>query len=293
MTPQTEEIQIQAKSCALKKIELFGFKSFAERAVVIFSDGLNGIVGPNGCGKSNITDAFKWVLGEQSTKSLRAPKMQDVIFHGTTKRKSLGLAEVTITFSNESRFLPIDYSEVAVTRRLHRDGESLYFINKHQVRLKDVHDLFMHSGVGKDAFAIIEQGKVDTLVKESPQERRRIFEEAAGIQRFLERRKEAMKKLEKSEEALLRVQDLFSEVERQLTHLEKQVEEAKRYKDEKDELTQLEYILIAKRFDERARKKARLTEKMAIFQNELQALEVVEKEQQEKLLQEKRENDFN
>ncbi len=265
----------------LKKVELSGFKSFADRATVTFTAGLNGIVGPNGCGKSNITDAFRWVLGEQSTKALRASNMQEVIFHGSSKRKAVSMAEVTITFSNVDRFLPIDYQEVAITRRLYRSGESHYFLNKQPVRLRDVHDLFAHSGVGKEAFAIIEQGKVDTLVKESPLQRRVLFEEAAGIMRFLEKRGEALKKLQRAEEALQRVFDLVKEVDRQLIHLEKQVEEAKRFSEDKAELMQLELTQVKRRFEERERKSTRLQEKKKQLQEELvryqEEIEAIEK----------------
>ena len=257
----------------LKKVELAGFKSFADRATVLFTSGLNAIVGPNGCGKSNITDAFKWVLGEQSTKSLRASNMQEVIFHGTTKRKPVNVAEVTITFSNIDRFLPLEYTEVAVTRKLYRNGESQYFLNKQPIRLRDLHDLFAHSGVGKEAFAIIEQGRVDSLVKEAPLQRRVIFEEAAGIMRFLDKRRESVKKLERSKEALSRVQDLVQEVDRQLVHLEKQVEEAKRFQQDRDEIKQLELAQMKRRFTARENKTKRLCEQLEKLQHEQEELE--------------------
>lgn len=219
---------------------LSGFKSFADKTTLKFSPGISAVVGPNGCGKSNIVDAIRWVLGEQSAKSMRGMKMQDLIFSGTTKRPALNLAEVTLTFTDVSGVLPTDFDELAVTRRVYRSGESEYLINQRPVRLKDLHDLFLNSGMGKNAFSVFEQGKIDQIIQFSPYERRYIFEEAAGISRFLQRKKEALRKLEESESNLLRVRDIFQEVEAHIIILEKQAEKALSYKENKELLDSLE-----------------------------------------------------
>ena len=245
----------------LKKIEIFGFKSFADKICLEFDQGITAIVGPNGCGKSNIADAFRWVLGEQSAKSMRGSKMPDVIFAGTTHRKPLNFAEVTITLSNEDGMLPVEFAEVAVTRRLHRSGESDYFINKHPVRLKDVQSLFLDSGMGKNAFSIFEQGKIDQVINFSPLERRYIFEEAAGILRFLQRKREALKKLEDSENNVSRVKDIHQEVEKQIVVLEEQAEKARLYKENKLHLEQLEKSVFVVKWDHLVKKNSDIQEK--------------------------------
>ncbi len=234
----------------LKTIEIIGFKSFADKIALEFNAGITGIVGPNGCGKSNIADAFRWVLGEQSAKSMRGSKMPDVIFAGTTTRKPLNFAEVTITLGDiQENELPIEYAEVSVTRRLHRSGESDYFINRHPVRLKDVQSLFLDSGMGKDAYSIFEQGKIDQVINFSPLERRYIFEEAAGILRFLQRKREALRKLEQSDQNILRVKDIHQEVEKQIIILEQQAEKARLYKESKANLEMLEKGLYVAKWD--------------------------------------------
>src|SRR4051795_12225154 len=168
----------------LKRLELVGFKSFADKTTFTFAQGITGIVGPNGSGKSNVVDGVRWVLGEQSAKSLRGGEMADVIFNGSASRRSLGLAEVTLTFDNGRRILATEADEVQITRRVYRSGEGEYLINHHPCRLKDIKDLFLGSGAGNDAYSIIEQGRVDVLLQSSTKERRGIFEEAAGISRF-------------------------------------------------------------------------------------------------------------
>lgn len=233
----------------LKKLEIIGFKSFADRTVLEFGEGVTAIVGPNGCGKSNIADAFRWVLGEQSAKSMRGDKMNDVIFAGTTKRQPLNFAEVTITLTDIGGALPVEYEEIAITRRLHRSGESLYLINNHPVRLKDVQDLFLDSGVGKHAFSIFEQGKIDQIIHYTPLERRAIFEEAAGILRFLQRKREALRKLNDVDGNLTRIKDIFLEVEKQITVLEQQAEQARIYKENKVQLENFEKTLIVLKWD--------------------------------------------
>lgn len=233
----------------LKFIEILGFKSFADKVKIEFHPGITAIVGPNGCGKSNIADAFRWVLGEQSAKSMRGSKMPDVIFAGTSTRKPLNFAEVTITLTDVDGFLPTDYEEISITRRLHRNGESDYFINRHPVRLKDVQSLFLDSGMGKDAYSIFEQGKIDQVINYTPLERRYIFEEAAGILRFLHRKRDALRKLEQSDLNITRVKDIHLEVEKQIIVLERQAEKAKIYKQNKAQLEDLEKSVFVAKWD--------------------------------------------
>ena len=197
-----------------KRIEIQGFKSFADRTSIEFKDDISAIVGPNGSGKSNISDAISWVLGEQSVKSLRGNKMEDVIFSGTDKRRALGFAEVTIYLDNTDNSLPVDFSDVAVTRRMFRSGESEYYINKSSCRLKDVRSLFMDTGIGKDGYSIIGQGRIDEVLSNKPEDRRNIFEEAAGIVKYKTKKTETERKLYKTQENLIRIKDLISEIGR-------------------------------------------------------------------------------
>lgn len=227
----------------LKKIELQGFKSFADKTKIEFESGITGVVGPNGSGKSNISDAIRWVLGEQSVKSLRGSKMEDVVFAGTTKRKPQGFAEVTLVLDNTQKDLPIDYSEVSVTRRVFRSGESEYYINKNSCRLKDIKELFMDTGVGKDGYSIIGQGRIDEILSSKSEDRRNIFEEAAGIVKYKSRKEEAEKKLEKTEENLIRINDIVNELEKQIGPLETQSMKAKEYKELTKELKNLQISL--------------------------------------------------
>jgi len=215
----------------LKKLEVFGFKSFADRTRFEFDSGVTVIVGPNGCGKSNVVDAVKWVLGEQSPKSLRGREMSDVIFAGSETRRSLGFAEATLVFDNSRGLLPIDVPEVEVSRRLYRSGESEYLLNRKPCRLRDVRELFMDTGVGVDAYSLIEQGKVDVLLQSNPQERRIIFEEAAGISKYKAKRREAERKLQRTEQNLLRLGDILGEVERRLRSVKYQAGKARNYKE--------------------------------------------------------------
>lgn len=231
----------------LKKIELFGFKSFADRTVLVFDEGITGIVGPNGCGKSNIIDAFRWVIGEQSAKSMRGDKMNDVIFAGASKRKSLNYAEVSLTFTDVKGALPIDFDEVSVSRRVYRSGDSEYRINRNIVRLKDVQNLFLGTGIGKSGFSIFEQGKIDQIILNNPVQRRYIFEEAAGILRFKQRKKEALNKLEQTQSNLERARDIYAEVKKRLETLGKQAEAARRYKTNKSNFEALDKaVFVAK-----------------------------------------------
>ncbi|MGF2615620.1 chromosome segregation protein SMC [Rossellomorea vietnamensis] len=224
----------------LKQLDVIGFKSFAERISVDFVPGVTAVVGPNGSGKSNIIDAIRWVLGEQSAKSLRGAKMEDVIFGGSDSRKPLNFAEVTLTLDNSDGALPIEYSEVSVTRRVFRSGDSEYLLNKQPCRLKDIIELFMDSGLGKEAFSIISQGKVEEILNSKPEERRTIFEDAAGVLKYKNRKKKAEAKLFETQENLNRVNDIISELEGQVEPLKIQASMAKDYLEKKEELEKVE-----------------------------------------------------
>ena len=220
----------------LKSIEVHGFKSFANKIVFEFHNGITGIVGPNGSGKSNVADAVRWVLGEQKVKQLRSSSMQDVIFAGTENRKPVSFAYVAITLDNSDHKLPLDYNEVTVARRVYRSGESEYLINGTQCRLKDVNELFYDTGIGKEGYSIIGQGQIDKILSGKPEERRELFDEAAGIVKFKRRKATALKKLEDEQQNLVRVNDILSELERQVGPLERQAEHAKIYLKKKEEL---------------------------------------------------------
>jgi len=224
----------------LKSIEIHGFKSFANKIVFQFHNGITGIVGPNGSGKSNVADAVRWVLGEQRIKQLRGASMQDVIFSGTELRKPLGYAYVAITLDNSDHQLAIDYNEVTVARRIYRSGESEYLLNGTPCRLKDVNELFYDTGIGKEGYSIIGQGQIDKILSGKPEERRELFDEAAGIVKFKRRKLAAQKKLEDEQQNLVRVNDILSELEKQIGPLEKQSETAKIYLKKKEELKTLD-----------------------------------------------------
>lgn len=223
-----------------KKIEMVGFKSFADRTIIEFNDNFTAIVGPNGCGKSNVSDAIRWVLGEQSAKTLRGDSMQDVIFNGTEKRKSLSYCEVTLTFDNSARFFNFDYDELAITRKLYRSGESEYLINRNTCHLRDITNLLYNSGLGKNGYSVISQGKVTELVDAKPENRRAMFEDAAGISKYKNDKKDAERKLERTNGNLIRLKDILSEIERQMGPLKKQAENAKKYLEYKGKLKDLE-----------------------------------------------------
>lgn len=228
----------------LKRIEIAGFKSFADRTVIDFENSVTAVVGPNGSGKSNITEAIRWVLGEQSAKSLRGGKMPDIIFAGSDTRKQLNVAEVTVVLDNSDNYLPLDYAEISVTRRYRRTGESEFFINKQSCRLKDIQELFMDSGLGKESFSIISQGKVEAIFSSKPTDRRGIFEEAAGVLKYKQKKKAAEQKLFETEDNLSRVQDIVFELEEQLVPLTEQKKVAQQFLHLKEELTQTDISLM-------------------------------------------------
>ena len=235
----------------LKRIELHGFKSFADKVNVEFQPGITGIVGPNGCGKSNISDAVRWVLGEQSVKSLRGANMSDVIFAGSEDRRAQNLAEVTLVFDNSDRFMKYDYNEVEITRRLYRqNNEAEYLINKQQCRLKDIVDLIMDTGLGRDSLSIISQGNISSFADSKPEERRGIFEEAAGVSKYKKRKLESIRKLERTKENLERIGDIVAELEKQVGPLKRQKDKAEKYLALKDKLTAIEVNVLISEISE-------------------------------------------
>jgi len=234
----------------LHKLELYGFKSFADKTEFLFNEGMTVFCGPNGCGKSNIVDAVKWVLGEQSAKSLRGSEMADVIFNGTANRKPLGFAEVSLTVLNDRKLLPVDYEEVRITRRLYRSGDSEYLINMQPCRLRDIRELFMDTGVGMDAYSVMEQGKIDALLQSNPAERRSVFEEAAGISKYKAKKRSAILKLERVEQNLVRLGDIIDEVEKQLRSIKRQASAARRYKAAADLLNDQKIRLALHKYHE-------------------------------------------
>ncbi|MDM5316561.1 chromosome segregation protein SMC [Fictibacillus sp. b24] len=234
----------------LKRIDVAGFKSFAERIQVEFVQGVTAVVGPNGSGKSNISDAVRWVLGEQSAKSLRGSKMEDIIFAGSDNRKALNVAEVTLTLDNEDQHLPLDYNEISITRRVFRSGDSEYLINKQQCRLKDIVELFMDSGLGREAFSIIGQGRVEEILSSKSDERRKIFEEAAGVLKYKSRKQKAEAKLSETQENLNRVEDILHELDTQVEPLKIQASIAKDYLEKKEELEVVETAVLVQEIED-------------------------------------------
>lgn len=253
----------------LKNIEVQGFKSFAQKINFEFHNGITGIVGPNGSGKSNVGDAVRWVLGEQSARSLRGGNMQDVIFSGTETRKPLGYASVAITLDNSDHKLPVDFNEVTVTRRLYRSGESEYKINGSACRLKDINEMFYDTGIGKEGYSIIGQGQIDRILSGKPEERRELFDEAAGIVKFKRRKNTTIKKLEEERQNLVRVTDILSELTRQLEPLEKQSETARVYLSKRETLKELDVNMFLMEYAAAAKELKELEEKNIIAQNQL------------------------
>lgn len=257
----------------LKRLELQGFKSFADKTKLEFMPGITTVIGPNGSGKSNISDSIRWVLGEQSMKSLRGNKTEDIIFAGTQSRKSLGFAEASIVIDNSDGKLPIEYSEVTVTRRIYRNGESGYFINKTPCRLKDVLELFMDTGIGKDGYSIIGQGKIDEILSNKSEDRRHLFEEAAGIVKYKTRKAEAEKKLEQTKLNLLRINDILSEIEANIEPLKIQSEKAKSFLDLREELKSIEIGLFLYNIDSYKEKIENILQDIDVFKTQQESEE--------------------
>ncbi len=261
---------ICSKIMYLKNLTVLGFKSFADKTALNFQPGVTAIVGPNGCGKSNVSDAIRWVLGEQSAKALRGGEMADVIFNGTDGRKPLGMAEVSLTIGGvdeehlTAAGVEMAYNEVTVTRRVFRDGGSEYFINRTPCRLKDIQQLFMGTGVGRTSYSILAQGNITQILSSKPEDRRMIFEEAAGITKYKAQKKEALRKLESTEQNLLRVADLVREVKRQIGSLQRQAGKARRYKQLAAELQHLDTQLARHQFDQL---QAEITERQTAADN--------------------------
>lgn len=257
----------------LKSLEIQGFKTFPDKTTLSFNNGITAVVGPNGSGKSNISDAVRWVLGEQSTRTLRCTKMEDVIFNGTPTRRAQGFAEVTLNIDNTSRHLPFDNDNVAVTRRYYRSGDSEYLINKVSVRLKDINELFMDTGLGRDGYSIIGQGKIDSIVAARSEDRREIFEEAAGISRFRYRKEESERKLNQAEENLLRLRDIVSELESRVGPLKEQAEKAERYLEYAGEKRTLEIGLWLNTLDKSGHTLREHDDKIMIARSQHEAVE--------------------
>ncbi len=257
----------------LKSLVLQGFKSFAERTTFEFHEGITGIVGPNGCGKSNVVDAIRWVLGETSAKALRGGEMADVIFNGTDKRKALPMAEVTLHLTDCEDALKTEFHEVAITRRVFRDGKSEYRINDRLCRLRDIHELFMDTGIGRAAYSIMEQGKIDLLLSAKPEDRRQVFEEAAGITKFKKEKKEALRKLEYTEANLLRVHDVLEEQARRINSLKRQVAKARRYQALANDVKILDTHLCHKRFSEQTAGREELVNSLKSIETQRESFE--------------------
>ena len=250
----------------LQSLELVGFKSFADKTIFNFHEGVTAVVGPNGCGKSNVLDAIRWVLGEQSAKALRGGEMADVIFNGTDSRKPVGFAEVSLTFTDCGQELGVDWHEVRVTRRVYRDGNSEYLLNKTVCRLRDIQSLFVDTGVGRSAYSIMEQGKIDMILSSRPEDRRTVFEEAAGITKYKGQKKEAMRKLEATEANLLRIGDIIKEVKRQIGSLQRQAGKARRYQTLMTDLQVLDTHHSRAKLDELEAELTRCHEAIAKFE---------------------------
>ena len=259
----------------LKALEIQGFKSFPEKTVLSFDEDITAIVGPNGSGKSNISDAVRWVMGEQSTRALRGGKMEDVIFGGTAKRKQLGFAEVSLVLDNAEHIFPVEEREVMVTRRYYRSGESEYYINRRSVRLKDVNELFMDTGLGREGYSIIGQGRIDEILSVKSSDRREVFEEAAGISRFRHRKEEAERTLERTGENLVRITDKIDELELQVEPLRAQSEKAKKVLILRDELRGLEISLW---LDQLEKLRAATIKTLSDYENAVRQKEDAQKE---------------
>ncbi len=271
----------------LSQLEILGFKSFPEKTVLEFSGDVTAVVGPNGCGKTNILDSIRWVLGEQRSSTLRSSKMEEVIFNGTAQLKPLGLAEVNLTIKNNRGILPVEYDEVVITRRLYRSGESEYLLNKSQCRLKDIMELFYDIGMGPHAYSVIQQGMVDAILSDRAEDRRNLFEEAAGVTKYKHRKKEAVAKLEATAADLMRLGDIIAEIEKQVSQLRRQAARARAFSRQKDELKVIELALAACTLHDSQGKQHEMTERRASLQTEMEAINA-EFEKREMNLQESR-----
>lgn len=275
----------------IKSLELLGFKTFAEKTEIQLGSGITGVVGPNGCGKSNIADALMWVLGESNVRNLRGQKAVDVIFSGSDKKRALGMAEVSITLDNSCGTLPVSFNEVTVTRRAYRSGEGEYFINKSRCRLKDIYELFLDTGIGREAYSFVTQGEIDAILSAKPEDRRELIEEAAGIKKYRYRREEALRKLDKTQANLHRVNDIMSEISGQLEPLAEQAEQAKRYEELTARLNEIEIGMLIRdlrkfteSLDETRRSKEGAAERIEELDKLIAQTEADKQRQSEKLL---------
>ena len=266
----------------LKKLEIQGFKSFADKTEILFLDGITTIVGPNGSGKSNISDAIRWVVGEQSPKNLRGAKMEDVIFSGTQARKKVGFAEVSMYLDNSDGTLPIEYNEVIVTRRVYRNGESNYLINGNECRLKDIQNLFMDTGLGKDGYSIISQGKIDEILSSKSEERRHIFEEASGIVKYRTRKEEATRKLDNTQITLQRVNDVLNEIENNIEPLQKKAETARKYLNLRENLKLLDAKIFINSVENNSSNLKKIDDALEILDKDIKAQEDLSSENEKK-----------
>ena len=272
----------------LKSLEIHGFKSFADKTKLEFHQGVTGIVGPNGCGKSNIVDSIRWVLGETSAKALRGGEMADVIFNGTDRRAPVGMAEVTLTLSGCSGVLDTDFDEVSLGRRVYRDGHGEYLINKQPCRLKDIQNLLMDTGIGRSSYSIMEQGKIDQLLSSKPEDRRAVFEEAAGITKYKAQKKEALRKLDYTEANLVRLRDIVEEVERQMRSLQRQAGKARRYQTLHSDVKVLDLHLSHKQWREQLAEKEELETSIRSLRQTQEELEADIEQRQEAVIASRR-----
>lgn len=286
--PKTAIFLAPKHTMFLKSLDIHGFKSFADKTRLDFHQGVTGIVGPNGCGKSNIVDSIRWVLGETSAKALRGGEMSDVIFNGTDRRQPLGMAEVTLTLSGCSGVLDTEYDEVSIGRRVFRDGRGEYLLNKQPCRLKDIHNLLMDTGIGRSSYSIMEQGKIDQLLSSKPEDRRAVFEEAAGITKYKAQKKEALRKLEYTEANLVRLRDIVEEVERQMRSLQRQAAKARRYQSLHHDVRVLELHFGHKQWREHRAEMSELENSIRLLRQQQTELESAVEEDQESVLEARR-----
>ena len=250
----------------LKSLDIYGFKSFADKTHIDFADGITALLGPNGCGKSNVVDAIKWVLAERNSKNLRAEKMEDVIFNGTERRNSLNTAEVTLTIANDKGLLPLEEDEIAITRRLYRSGDQEYFINRRQVGPTEIRKLFMDTGVGKAAYSVMEQGKIDQVLSSKPEDRRYLFEEAAGISRSKAECAEAERELQHTRQNMVQIEIALNEIKRQYDSLKIQSEKTIKYRQYNEEIYNYELDLTLLKLKNFVQDKARFEEQLKTVQ---------------------------